>query len=67
MTRFIHINTYLYNIDPAAWKYIYKPKILVFRIKHGEFVYDYDDEEPEIDWDLTEARPRIVNWDSKLL
>jgi hypothetical protein len=70
MTQFKHLNTYLKNINPAASKYIYKPKNPknpVFRIKHGEFIYEDDDEKPKIDWDLTEDFPRVVDWDAKLL
>jgi hypothetical protein len=67
MTKFKHINTYLHNIDPGASAFVYEPKDPIFRFKHGEHVYDYDDEEPEIDEVLAEFKPRIVSWDAKLL
>jgi hypothetical protein len=70
MTKFKHINTYLYPIDPCAFNFIYKdkePKNLRFRMKHGEIVYEGDDEEPEVDEVLTEDNPRVVNWNATIL
>jgi hypothetical protein len=70
MTRFKHVNTYFRNIEPAATAFVYKPtnpKNPRFMIKHGQWVYEDDDEEPEVDEALTESWPRVVSWDAPLL
>jgi hypothetical protein len=66
MARFKHINRYLYDIEPMSNGLVYKPRNPVINFKHGEFVYEYE-EEPEIDWDLTEELPRMVIWRTELL
>jgi hypothetical protein len=56
MTRFKHDNRYFDNIEQGAAAIVYK------------WVYeDDDDEEPEVDKDLTEFAPRIVSWEAELL
>jgi hypothetical protein len=70
MTRFKRVNTYFRNIEPGASAIVYKPtnpENHRFKMKHGEIVYEDDDEEREVDEVLTEFRPRIVSWDAPLL
>jgi hypothetical protein len=64
MTRFIHINTYLRDIEDIARDTVYKLKT---SSKFNINTFNFDDEEPELDEDLTEGFPRMVMWNTKLL
>jgi hypothetical protein len=60
---------YLRDIENIETVTVYKAPTFKSPVyKRNTFTFNLeDDEKPEIDWDLTEAFPRAVKWNTKLL